>query len=206
MRSGQTKADGTAGVARNVEVIASATDRARVFLHGVKFFVTAFGIEVVQNDFPHATAHVGHSKPVAAALAVGTPVTALGPEVADLQRLSLPEPVRAGRTIRGVVIYVDHFGNLASNVDQAMLRTLGDGGLSITIGERRLRDVAPSYASVAPGEAVAVVNSWGLLEIAVRDGSAARALGVQLGEYEASVAYNDKAPLAWVRQRIMAAP
>ena len=30
--------------------------------------------------------------------------------------------------------------------------------------------VAPSYAAVRAGQPVAVVNSWGLLEIAVRDG------------------------------------
>jgi hypothetical protein len=31
-------------------------------------------------------------------------------------------------------------------------------------------------------------------------------LGVQLGEYEAGVVYDDKAPLAWVRKRILAGP
>ena len=37
------------------------------------------------------------------------------------------------------------------------------------------------YAAAARGTLVAVVNSWNLLEIAVRDGSAREHLGVAIG-------------------------
>ena len=120
--------------------------------------------------------------PVAAALATGTPPSALGTPVAEMQRLELPTPVRDGRSVRGQVIYVDRFGNLSSNVGAELLAALPRPPVSIAIRDVRLRGVAPSYASVAPGEPVAVVNSWGLLEIAVRDGSARERLGARLGE------------------------
>ena len=41
--------------------------------------------------------------------------------------------------------------------------------------------VATSYAAVPVGQPVAVINSWGLLEIAVRDSSARATLGAGVG-------------------------
>jgi S-adenosylmethionine hydrolase len=46
----------------------------------------------------------------------------------------------------------------------------------------RLRGVSASYAAVERGEPVAVVNSWGILEIAVRDGSAHETVGAKVGD------------------------
>jgi S-adenosylmethionine hydrolase len=118
--------------------------------------------------------------PVAAALATGTAPAALGATVADMERLDVPIPVREGRTIRGQVIYVDGFGNLTSNVRADSLPA--GSQLAISIRDVRLRGVAASYATVPPGEPVAVVNSWGAIEIAVRDGSARDRLGARVGD------------------------
>jgi S-adenosyl-L-methionine hydrolase (adenosine-forming) len=119
--------------------------------------------------------------PVAATLAVGTPVEKLGDEVRDMQRLDLPPVVREADALRGQVIYVDHFGNLVTNVSEAELAALAIPAPSIGVGNVRLRGVAHSYAAVHRGEPVAVVNSWGLLEIAVREGSARDRLGADVG-------------------------
>ena len=119
--------------------------------------------------------------PISAALAAGTSVEKLGSEVRDMQRLDLPPVVREAHALRGQVIYVDHFGNLVSNVSAADLATLAVHAPSIGVGSVRLRGVAPSYAAVQRGEPVAVVNSWGLLEIAVREGSARDRLGAGVG-------------------------
>ena len=116
--------------------------------------------------------------PVAAALATGVDVDALGPRIDDPMRLSLPDPLQEGRQLRGQVIYVDHFGNLVTNLP-------GDAfphaDVSISIGDARIRGVAVSYAAAARGSLVAVVNSWDLIEIAVRDGSARDRLGAAVG-------------------------
>jgi S-adenosylmethionine hydrolase len=120
--------------------------------------------------------------PVAAALARGVPAGDLGPEVGDMQRLALPPVKRAGGGIRGEVVYVDHFGNLLTNVAGTDIAAFPHRELSISIRDVRLAGVAPSYAVVAPGEPVAVINSWGLLEIAVREGSARATLGGRVGD------------------------
>ena len=120
--------------------------------------------------------------PVAAALATGTEPAALGPTVPRMERLDVPRPVSAGDGLRGQVIYVDRFGNLTTNVTETDLRAFPRSDLCISIAEARLRGVAVSYGAVSRGQAVAVVNSWGLLEIAVRDGSAITSLGARVGD------------------------
>jgi S-adenosyl-L-methionine hydrolase (adenosine-forming) len=116
--------------------------------------------------------------PVAAALANGTDPSAFGPPVTDMERLDLPAVTRSARSLRGQVIYVDHFGNLTTNVPESDIT----GDVTIGLANVSVRGVAGHYGAVATGEPVAVLNSWGLLEIAVRDGSAQRILGAGVGD------------------------
>lgn len=116
--------------------------------------------------------------PVAAALANGTDPSTLGPAINDMARLEVPPVARSAGSLRGQVIYVDHFGNLTTNVAESDLT----GAVTIGVAGIRLRGVSESYAAVARGEPVAVVNSWGLLEIAVRDGSARETVGAKVGD------------------------
>jgi S-adenosylmethionine hydrolase len=120
--------------------------------------------------------------PVAAALATGTPAANLGPAIDAIERIVLPEPARAGDGLRCEVIYVDRFGNLCTNLTTTALRAFSRSPVSITLGGARLEGVASSYATVAPGALVAIVNSFGFVEIAVRDGSAAARLGAAIGD------------------------
>ena len=69
----------------------------------------------------------------------------------------------------------------AVQLEAADLATLAVHAPSIGVGSVHLRGVAPSYAAVRRGDPVAVVNSWGLLEIAVREGSARDRLGAGVG-------------------------
>ena len=85
-----------------------------------------------------------------------------------------PEATRApdGST-NGVVIAIDHFGNIVTNLITRRAGTIEIAGRTIPIGR--------AYGDVAPGALVALVGSGGLVEIAVRDGSAALELSVARG-------------------------
>jgi S-adenosylmethionine hydrolase len=120
--------------------------------------------------------------PVAAALASGTSAAELGTEVADMERLGLPSPTVEARRIRGQVIYVDHFGNLVTNIDGETLARLEGTPSAIVVGGMRIPGIAASYAAVPTGSPLSVLNSWGLLEVAVRDSSALKHLGAGVGE------------------------
>jgi S-adenosylmethionine hydrolase len=120
--------------------------------------------------------------PVAAALATGMAPAGLGAEVGTMERLSIP-PVEADTaTVRGRVLYVDHFGNLVTNVTPDELDRFRGRALSISIRGVPVHGLALAYSSVPPGEPVAVVNSWGLVEIAVRERSARVVLGAGEGD------------------------
>jgi S-adenosylmethionine hydrolase len=113
--------------------------------------------------------------PAAAHLAMGVPLERLGPALAEPVRILPPRPeTHEDGTIVGEIVYVDHFGNLITNIS------------GVAGGAARLRDrelpVRVTYASAQPGELLALVSSDGELEIALRDGSAARALQAAPGE------------------------
>ncbi len=114
--------------------------------------------------------------PAAAMLATGTSIDSLGVPVPDPVILSDPEPVTDGDWVSGEVLEVDRFGNLVTNIPGE--RILECGAVEIAgVGVR----VRATYGDAAVGELLALVNSDGVLEVAVRDGSAARKLGVGLG-------------------------
>jgi S-adenosylmethionine hydrolase len=110
--------------------------------------------------------------PAAARLAAGQPIASLGPPALGIVRLSWPEPVRTRGGVEGVVVHVDRYGNLVTNVPGVSVT----GETSVRIGDAAIA-TGSTYGDVASGEAIAYVGSRGLLEIAVRDGRAADRLG-----------------------------
>jgi hypothetical protein len=125
--------------------------------------------------------------PVAAHLAAGAPIEAMGPWARSMKRIRAPRPtVRSGPTLGGRVVYVDRFGNLVTNVGledirRAFPRTKLDN-LLVTCGGARISGIAETYADVSEGKALALFGSFDLMEIAVRDGDAASRLGVGRGD------------------------
>ncbi len=119
--------------------------------------------------------------PAAARLVRGTPPDALGRPADRFIDLDLGAGRREGAALAGEVIYVDAFGNLITNIPAA--EWMPDGRpVGVTIGRRRLRAVAArTYGEVPSGSAAVVPNSDGLLEVAVREGSAASRLSAVRG-------------------------
>jgi S-adenosylmethionine hydrolase len=135
--------------------------------------------------------------PIAARLASGTAPDELGARMRTMQRLAAPRVRRERDRAHGEVIWIDGFGNLITNIGandvprgrrgaHTPRRSARDAsgfrvrGLSVTIGSHVLPLLA-SYADVPSGEAVALVNSNDLVEVAVNRGSAASLLGLGRG-------------------------
>jgi S-adenosylmethionine hydrolase len=78
------------------------------------------------------------------------------------------------------VIHIDVFGNATTNLSRELL---GDQRIrAVRAGGRDLGRLRRTYWDVAPGRPLALIGSSGLLEVAVRDGSAAQELGVRVGD------------------------
>jgi S-adenosylmethionine hydrolase len=123
--------------------------------------------------------------PIAAYLAKGVDPAKFGEEVQDFVRFSAPKPKPVNETtLRGVVLKVDRFGNLITNItpqDAPMLFVENPGAFKIVIGQREIREIKDAYALGAPGEVFGILGSMGYLEIAANRGAAAQILGAGKG-------------------------
>jgi S-adenosylmethionine hydrolase len=113
--------------------------------------------------------------PAAAQLASGVALDALGEPFHEPVLRRMPEAVRrSDGAVGGIVIAVDRFGNLLTNLIAHRADVLELAG--------QLVPMARTYADVEEGALVALTGSAGLVEIAVRDGSAALRLGMRRGD------------------------
>jgi S-adenosylmethionine hydrolase len=136
------------------------------------------GMRCMSLPVPHTASPTFHGRdvfaPAAAQLAQGIALDAVGQPMHDPVIRRTPEAIRrADGSIAGVVITIDRFGNAVTNL---MARR---GGV-LAIGEQRIT-LSRTYSDVGAGELVALVGSSGLVEIALRDGSAAAHLGLARG-------------------------
>ncbi len=117
--------------------------------------------------------------PLAAELAAGRLAPAdLGAVVDDLVPGWLDEPVVTGGQVSGSVVTIDHFGNLITNLEARHVRHLAAASVRVAGHEVPLRR---TYTDVRPGEYLALVNSFGVIEIARAERSAAEGLGLARG-------------------------
>jgi S-adenosyl-L-methionine hydrolase (adenosine-forming) len=121
--------------------------------------------------------------PVAAWLSKSWQTSAFGDSVTDFVRFAIPKPKVAENTIKAVVLRIDAFGNLITNLKAEDVPALaaGDGKFTIKLGNSEVKKAVQTFAQGAPGEAFAVIGSSGYVEIAVNKGNAARTLGVARG-------------------------
>ncbi len=118
--------------------------------------------------------------PAAGALASGTPLEELGPELTELHRADLPSARRAsGQLIEGEIIHIDRFGTLVTNIHESLV---GESTPSrIEVGHFPIFGLSQSYTDVAEGKPLALFGSTGYLEIAYNGDRAEKRLGMNRG-------------------------
>jgi S-adenosylmethionine hydrolase len=110
--------------------------------------------------------------PVAGHLASGVPLPRLGRPVELQKPFELPQP----KGLQGEVVHIDGYGNLVTNLPADGLPER----YVVSLAGRRI-EPRPHYQAVGPGELLALIGSSGLLEISVRDGSAAHTTAARRG-------------------------
>jgi S-adenosylmethionine hydrolase len=124
--------------------------------------------------------------PVAAYLAKGVEPDRFGDEITDYVRFNAPRPKPVDeRTLRGVVLKVDRFGNLITNITPLDLPALFEAAtpaFKITVGSKgQANRLCTNYAEGTPGEVFGILGSMGYLELAANRGSAFQLLGAGKG-------------------------
>ncbi len=140
--------------------------------------------------------------PAAAWLALGTPLDAMGPAVADMVSLPFPTRIREGKTVRGEIVHIDGFGNIESSVGPLRWRDgatvelgfLTDGEPDQSFDAASVRVMLPwaaqpmliglrhAYSEVEPGMLLAMISSASFLEISRNGASAAELTGARIGD------------------------
>lgn len=122
--------------------------------------------------------------PVAAHLASGIPVNRIGSEIDPGECMTIEMPVcrpsSDGRSWEGTIIVADHFGNLVTSLE---IPIHGEPERwAVEYGEKGSIPLSVTYGSVAEGRPLACKGSSGTIEIAIRNGNAAGALGLNPGD------------------------
>lgn len=131
-------------------------------------------------DRPSATFH-GRDifAPVAASIATGrVDPTTIGRRVASLVPSWVDDASITHDRVTGVVITIDHFGNLITNIDRRACERLVD---PVVHAGKLLLPLRRTYGDVRPGDPIALINSFGVIEIAVAEGRAVDVLGLSRG-------------------------
>lgn len=117
--------------------------------------------------------------PVAAEIAAGrVTVDEIGERIDSWTPAWLDEPETGGGKISGVIVTIDTFGNLISNIDAALIRDFREPVASIAGHQIPM---AQTYGRARPGDLLALINSFDVVEIARAEGSAAESLGSARG-------------------------
>jgi S-adenosylmethionine hydrolase len=122
--------------------------------------------------------------PAAAWLSKGVHLAALGRAITDAQLLPLAKPQFEGGELRGVVVRIDRFGNVITNLDRHSCEKLTEaaGPLRLTIAGHSIARIVSTYADIPTGEVGALFGSTDHLECAAQAASAAALLGVTTGD------------------------
>ncbi len=111
----------------------------------------------------------------AAHLARGGSADLIGRRVGELRPGSPKRLAHEGHTLIGHVHYIDHFGNVITNITKKAFKEFGKGRkfeIEMRTPRMGIRKVHDHYQDVLAGERVAVFNHAGLLEIAINNHSA----------------------------------
>jgi S-adenosylmethionine hydrolase len=129
---------------------------------------------------PKSSSHTFHGRdvmaPVAGRLAAGEHIENLARPIDNPVLLDI-EP-SSGKS--GQIIHLDVFGNATTNIGHRFVR--GIDIKHVKVKGKRLGKLRRTYWDVAPGKPLALIGSSGLLEIAVRDGDAAKELKLRIGD------------------------
>lgn len=115
--------------------------------------------------------------PTAAHLANDVPASELGSPVRSVVCLPIPPFSSTRDTMTGVVVHIDTYGNLITNIPADVV----SDSASISIGDRVIPELSDSYME-SVGDLLAIIGSRNTLEIAIGEGDARAYLNASVGD------------------------
>jgi S-adenosylmethionine hydrolase len=133
--------------------------------------------------------------PIAARISKGESPDLFGKPYSNYVKLTLPKPKVTDEYILGEVLYVDSFGNLVTNIDNSAIKALdikiGDFLLIETVNGSFRVKFAKAYGDVEQGSPLAIIDSFGRLELAVNLGDGSKYFQLKVGDTVKITTVND---------------
>lgn len=121
--------------------------------------------------------------PVAAHMSAGLALTAAGTPTDSITRMHWALPISDDEGTQGWVVHIDRFGNCVTNISAEELEARRRGRpVKCYAGNAIIPSYNTTYAEVGAGDATLLVNSNGLVEIAINNGNASRMLNIHKGD------------------------
>jgi len=143
--------------------------------------VVTFGNRSEQGDLFDLPAIVE----IASSLLNGRNLYELGERPDHIVQRSSFQPTIDEELIHGIVIYIDDYGNIVTNISRALFEEQRKGR-SFEIVARKsqhsINKISHYYNSVEPGAALALFNDAGYLEIAINEDSALKLMNIKLND------------------------
>ena len=131
----------------------------------------------IDSSFPEMDVFVK----AASHIARGGKLEVIGRPFKDLKDLREFNPRISddGKTISGSVIYIDNYGNVVTNIQQSIFKTIGKGRpFELHARNKKIKEIHKKYSDIinysldksqrkSPGELLALFNSSGYVEIAI---------------------------------------
>ncbi len=173
------KVDETIFIAPDNGILSLAIRDLPLAIRAVHLKDPKFWLPLVSNTFHGRDLFA----PCAAHLSLGVPLKAMGEPITDWVRLARVEPSRRGDgAIVGRIVHIDRFGNVVTNIAEDFFEGMNRDRLLIELAGKKIVGLRRTYSDGASGELIALVSSGWQLEIAQREGNAARTLGVKIGD------------------------
>ncbi|ESU25041.1 hypothetical protein FEDK69T_02300 [Flavobacterium enshiense DK69] len=134
----------------------------------------------VHDRFPEGTSDMEVFVKVACHLSKGGVMSVIGREISSLKTINELQAIVASdfSSIKGAVVYIDHFGNCVTNISQKMIQDTAKGrSFEVKFGTKTIRSIHKSYSDFKvtdkftlkdfEGERLALFNEADFLEIAI---------------------------------------
>jgi S-adenosylmethionine hydrolase len=115
-------------------------------------------------------------------IANGGTLELIGKPTTEILERTLFRAVSVGDIIKGMVIHIDHYGNIITNIEQTFFKAFRanrDFVIEFRDGNYDINRFSNSYSDVAEGEKLALFSSSRLMEIAINKGNASKLLGIK---------------------------
>lgn len=126
--------------------------------------------------------------PTGAHLASGVSLAALGTPMVDPICIEIPVPQPSNRGWIGHILHIDHFGNLATNIERkhllAFAENIDEGIPSVRVryGEYTIHGIQATFGNLPAGTLTAIIDSAGRLSLTVVNGNAQDYLKAEIGD------------------------